>query len=52
MGEYLSGVFEKFSEWNGYILAAIVLLVLFAVGMYFAGRKVKWNTRMLAWAAM
>ena len=52
MGEYLSGVFEKFSEWNGYILAAIVLLVLFAVGMYFAGRKVKWNTRMLASAAM
>lgn len=52
MGEYLSGVFEKFSEWNGYILAAIVLLVLFAVGIYFAGRKVKWNTRMLASAAM
>ena len=52
MGEYLSGVFEKFSEWNGYILAAVVLLVLFAVGMYFAGRKVKWNTRMLASAAM
>lgn len=52
MGEYLSGVFAKFSEWNGYILAAILLLVLFAVGMYIAGRKTKWNTHMLASAAM
>lgn len=52
MGEYLSGAFEKFSEWNGYILSAIVLLLLFAIGMYFAGRKVKWDTRMLASAAM
>lgn len=52
MGEYFSGMFEKFSEWNGYIIMAIVLLIVFAVIMYFAGRKTKWDTHMLASAAM
>ncbi|MGI6183198.1 MAG: energy-coupled thiamine transporter ThiT [Candidatus Fimadaptatus sp.] len=52
MGEYLAGAFGKFAEWQWYVIAAVVLLVLFAVAMLMAGRKVKWNTRMLSSAAM
>lgn len=52
MGAYLAEAFEKFGEWQWYVIAAVLLLTLFGAGMLVAGRKVKWTTHMLASAAM
>ena len=52
MGAYLAEAFEKFGEWQWYVIAAVLLLALFGAGMLVAGRKVKWTTHMLASAAM
>ncbi len=52
MGAYLAEAFEKFGEWQWYVIAAVALLALFGAGMLIAGRKVKWTTHMLASAAM
>lgn len=52
MGEYLVDMFSKFAKWHWYVIAVVALLVVFGAAIFFAGRKVKWHTHMLAHAAM
>lgn len=52
MGEYLAQAFEKIGEWQWYVVAAVVLIVIFGGCMFMISRKVKWNARMLSGGAM
>lgn len=52
MGEYLAQAFEKIGEWQWYVVAAVVLIVIFGGCMFMISRKVKWNARMLSAGAM
>lgn len=48
----LTATLEKLSETTPATLAVIAALTLFAAGMLIAGRRVKWDARSLAHAAM
>jgi len=48
----LSSVFGKLSETAPVTLAVIVLLLAFAFAMFRAGKKVRWDARSLAYAAL